>query len=110
MGSKIAFPAQLAVTIQWASLFKKEEGGYCKYCILFGQAPSSVPNFTGSLVTHPLTNLQKANEKLREHFTGLGSNSARKYMYHLAAVEKAENFKCVIEKKQVSIDQQLSSI
>lgn len=81
---------------------------YCKYCILFGQAPSSVSNLTGTLVTHPLTNLQKASEKLREHFTGIGSNSARKY--HLAAVEKAENFKAVIEKKQVPVDQQLSSI
>ena len=64
-----------------------ENGGYCKYCILFDEAsPRSVPSV---LTTLPLTNFQKASEKLREHFTGIGSNSAKKY--HLPAVERAEN-------------------
>ena len=75
-----------------------ENGGYCKYCILFDEAsPRSVPSV---LTTLPLTNFQKASEKLREHFTGIGSNSAKKY--HLAAVERAENFKAVMEKKAVA--------
>ena len=83
-------------------------GGYCKYCVLFGQAPYSVPNFKATLVTLPLTNLKKATEKLREHFYGTCGNTARKY--HLQAVEKAESFKSVMENKLLSIDQQLSSI
>ena len=83
-------------------------GGYCKYCVLFGKAAYSMSSFTGTLITSPLTNLQKASEKLREHFTGLGSSTARKY--HLAAIEKAEHFKAVMEKKQLPINQQLSSI
>ena len=53
------------------------------------------------LVAYPLTNFQKASEKLREHFTGIGSNSAKKS--HLAAVEMAANFKAVMEKRQVPI-------
>ncbi len=78
------------------------------YCILFGQAAYSVSSFKGILITCPLTNLQKASGKVREHFIGLGSTSARKY--HQLAVEKAENFKTTIEKKQLPVDQQLSSI
>ena len=85
-----------------------EGGGYCKYCVLFGQAPCSVPNFKATLVTLPLTNLKKATEKLREHFYGTGGNTPRKY--HLKAVEKAESFKSVMENELLSIDQQLSSI
>ena len=85
-----------------------DKGGYCKYCVLFGQAPSSVSNLTGVLITRPLTNLQKASEKLREHFTGVGTHAARKY--HLAAVEKAMHFRSVVEKKQLPVDQQLSKV
>ena len=84
------------------------QGSYCKYCVLFGQAAYSVYSFTGTLISKPLTNLQKASEKLRNHFIGVGGSSARKY--HLQAVEKAENFKAVMEKKQLPVDQQLSSL
>ena len=86
---------------------EKEQGGYCKYCILFGQAAHSMASFTGTLITLPLTNLQKASEKLREHF-GKSKTSAKKY--HLAAVEKALTFKNIMENRQLSIDQQLSTI
>lgn len=48
-----------------------DQGGYCKY--LFGQAAFSVSNFAGALISRPFTNLQKASEKLREHFEGIGS-------------------------------------
>ena len=73
-----------------------DKGCYCKYCVLFRQAPSSVSNLTGVLITHTLTNLQKASEKLREHFTGVGTHATRKY--HLAAVGKAMHFWSVVEK------------
>ena len=85
-----------------------QKGGYFKYCILFAQAPSIVSKFAGTFITQPLISLQKATEKLWEHFTGCGSISGRKY--HLVAVEKAEFFKAVLEKKQVPVDQQLSRI
>ena len=45
-----------------------DQGGYCKYCVLFGQCAYSVTSFVGVLISRPLTNLQKASEKLREHF------------------------------------------
>ena len=83
-----------------------DQGGYCKYCVLFGQAAFSVSTFAGILIDRPLTNVQKASEKLREHFEGIGSGSARKY--HLLAVEKAESFKSVMESKLLPIDQQVS--
>lgn len=85
-----------------------DQGGYCKYCVLFGKCPSSVPSFVGVLTTRLLTNFPKASEKLREHFTGIGSNSARKD--HLAAVERAEQFKSFMEKKQLPVDQMLSRV
>ena len=85
-----------------------DKGGYCKYCVLFGQAPSSVSNLTGVLITLPLTNLQKASEKLLEHFTGVGTHAAWKH--HLAAVDKAMHFQSVAEKKQLPVDQQLSKM
>ena len=80
-----------------------DQGGDCKFCVLFGESASSV---AGILVSRPLTNLQKASEKLREHFEGIGSGKAKKY--HLQAVEKAELFKSVMEHKLVPVDQQLS--
>lgn len=92
----------------YSGLVYSENVGYCKYCVLFGQAPYSVPNFKAMLVTLPLTNLNKATEKLREHFYSTGGNTPRKY--HLQVVEKAESFKSVMENKLLSIDQQLSNI
>ena len=83
-----------------------DQGGYCKYCVLFGQAAFSVSTFDGILIDRPLTNLQKASEKLREHFEGIGSGSARKY--HLLALEKAELFISVMENKCLPVDQQIS--
>ena len=80
-----------------------DQGGCCKFCVLFGESASSV---AGILVSRPLTNLQKASEKLREHFEGIGSGKAKKYL--LPAVEKAELFKSVMEHKLVPVDQQLS--
>ena len=79
-----------------------DKGGYCKYYILFGQSAFSVPNLTGTLISHPLTNIQKASEKLREHFEGIGNGK-----YHLAAVERAEGFKAVMECNVIPVDQQL---
>ena len=65
-------------------------------------------HFSGVLISKALTNFQKASEKLREHFIGVGGSSARKY--HLIAMEKAEHFRDVLDKKQVPIDEQLSSL
>ena len=69
---------------------ESECGDYCNYCVLFGQALYSVPNFKATLSTLPHTNLKKTTVKLHEHFYG---NTPRKY--HLQAVEKAECFKRV---------------
>ena len=80
-----------------------DKGGCCKYCILFGQFVQSLDR---TLVNRPLTNFKKASDKLREHFEGIGSASARKY--HLIAVERAETFKQVMENKITPVDQQLS--
>ena len=66
------------------------------------------PGLTGTLVTSPLTNLQKASEKLREHFEGVKGESAKKY--HLKALQTAEMFVGVMTKKQLPIDQQLSQV
>ena len=87
-----------------------DQGGYYKYCVLFGRPPHSVSRLTATLVTQPLKNLQKASEKLREHFLGLGSSAPGPRKYHLAASEQAANFIATMERKQLPVDQQLSSI
>ena len=98
----------------WLNLYtglvysEKENGGYCKFYVLFSQAPYSMPSLSGTLITCPLTNFKKASDKLREHFSGTNSNSARKY--HLQAVETAQQFKAVMENEVLPIDHQLSSI
>ncbi len=83
-----------------------DDGGYCKYCVLFGQPSPSVPTLAGTFVIRPLAHLGKASEKLREHFEGVKGGSARKY--HLKAFQVAEMFMNVMSKKQLPIDQQLS--
>ena len=67
------------------------KGRYCKYCVLFGKAACTVSSFTGILIDRSLTNLQKANQKLREHFEGFGSDTAKKY--HLEAIEKHKHLR-----------------
>ena len=108
MGNKTALFSTAGSQYNGLVYSQIKKGGCCEDCILFVQALSSVSNLAGTMITHPLTNLQKASEKLHEHFTGLGSSSARKH--HLAAVEKAENFKAVMEKKQVPVDHYLSTL
>lgn len=86
-----------------------DEGGYCKYCALFGQSAYSSHTFAGILITRPLTDLQKASNKLREYFEGIGgTETVRKY--HLAAVQQAQMFKNVMEHKQIPVDQLLSEV
>ena len=84
------------------------KGGYCKYCVLFGKASCTMQSFTGILIDRPLTNLQKASQKLREHFERTGSDTAKKY--HLEAIEKAQTFRKVMENKQIPVNQQLAKI
>lgn len=60
---------------------KSEDGGYCKYCVLFGRCESSVKEL-GVLVNRPLTNFKKASEKLAEH-------CAKSQKSHHDAMEKA---------------------
>ena len=86
---------------------ESDEGGHCKYCSHFGQSLYSVSNLESrTFVTKPLTNLNKASDKLREHFVGIGNCSAVKY--HQTAPEKAVNFIAMMEKNQLPINQQLS--
>ena len=78
-----------------------EDGGYCKYCVLFGRCESSVKEL-GVLVKRPLTNFKKASEKLAEH-------CAKSQKSHHDAMEKAMTFIAVMENQALSIDQQLNS-
>ena len=79
-----------------------EDGGYCKFCVLFGKCGPSVKEL-GVLVNRPFTNFKKASEKLTEHF---GSQAKK---FHKAAVESAMAFTAAMENQGVSIDQQLIS-
>ncbi len=81
---------------------ESEDGGYCKYCVLFARCEPSVKEL-GVLVNRPLTNFKKATEKLNEHFCSRSRKS------HQAAIEKTMAFMAVMENRAVSIDQLISS-
>ena len=85
-----------------------DQGGHCKYCVLFGQAPHSVFKLPGILVTQPLKHLQNASEKFREHILGIGNSAP--HVYHLAANEAATAFIATMKRKQLPLNQQLSLI
>ena len=93
----------------WLNLYtglvysEKDNGGYCKFCVLFGRAPYSVQSLNSTLVTCPLINFKKASDRLREHFCGTSK-------YHLHAAEMATDFKATMEDKLVPIDQQISTV
>jgi len=57
------------------------KGRYCKYCVLFGKATYSMSSFTGVLTDCPLTNVQKASQKLRDQFEGLKTEPAKKISF-----------------------------
>ena len=69
-----------------------DKGGYCKYCVLFGQCAYSVTSFVGVLISRPLTNFQKASAKLREHFEGLSTGNARKWVKGSELLGRAKSF------------------
>ena len=81
---------------------ESEDGGYCKYCMLFARYEPLVQEL-GVLVNRPLTNFKKATEKLNEHFCSKGRRP------HQGAVERVMTFMVAMKKGAVSIDQQLSS-
>ena len=93
---------------RWLSLYNGEvysgndEGGYCKYCFLFGQYPYSVSALAScTLATKPLKNLKKASDKLCRNWkwfcSQVSSDSNR----------KSCNFIAMMERKQLPVDQQL---
>ena len=87
-----------------------ENGGYCKFCVLFAKCGPSVTQL-GVLVERPFTNFKKASEVLGEHFHGTEGGSASKgRKSHQEAVEAAMSFLAVMEHKALAIDTQLSSI
>ena len=82
---------------------ESDEGGYCKFCVLFAHCQPSVSEL-GVLVNRPLTNLKKATEKLKNHFISEECKS------HHEAVQTALTFCALKENRVLPIDQQLSSI
>ena len=53
-----------------------EDGGFCKYCVLFTSCEASVKEL-GVLVNRPLTNFKKATEILSEHFYNSSKGCSR---------------------------------
>ena len=85
-----------------------EDGGFCKYCVLFGKCEASVKEL-GVLVNRPLINFKKATEKLTEHFYSASKGCSRGKRFHQAAYEEAVTFVSVMDNQSLRIDHQLSS-
>ena len=81
-----------------------EDGGFCKYCVLFSNPEPSVTKL-GVLVTRPLQNFKKATEILNDHFYASHKKGRKS---HQVAYEKALNFISVFENQSLSIASQLS--
>ena len=79
---------------------ESEDGGYCKFCVLFGKCGPTMKEF-GVLVTRPLTDFKRATEKLHDHF------HCKKF--HKAALEAATAFTTTMENPEIAIDRRLSS-
>ena len=82
---------------------ESQDGGYCKFCVLFGKCESKVKKL-GVLVTKPFTNFKKASEKLSDHFLNSG-----KAKFHQSAMQDALTFIAVMEKEDLRIDHQINS-
>ena len=89
----------------WLSKFnglvysESENGGYCKYCVLFGKCGPTMNEF-GILVNRPLTDFKRVSQ----HF-----HSAKGKKYHQAAVEEALAFISVKDNPAFAIDHRLNS-
>lgn len=61
--------APLPTSLQHNGLVYSEsdDGGYCKYCVLFGKCGPTVKEL-GVLVNRPLIDFKRATEKLTDHF------------------------------------------
>ena len=86
---------------------ESQNGGYCKYCVLFGKCEPRVKEL-GVFVNRPFTNFKKASELLGNHFHGLGNSKGNRT--HQNAVQDASMFVKVMEDSSVRIDQQLSTL
>ena len=82
---------------------ESENGGYCKYCVLFGKCGPTMKNF-GVFVNSPLIDFKRVIEKLNLHF-----HSSKGKRFHQAAVEVAHAFMCVKDNSELAIDYRLIS-
>ena len=78
---------------------ESEDGGYCKYCVLFAQDGPGME--LGVLVNRPLIDYKRASEKLCDHF--------RHKQFHKASLEAAATFTSVMKNPDLAVDHQLSS-
>ena len=86
---------------------KSHNGGYCKYCVLFGKHEPSVKEL-GIFVMKPFTNFKKASEQLGGHFHGTKASKGSKTHYN--AMQDATTFMKAMKKKGTRIDHHLSSL
>ena len=78
---------------------ESQNGGYCKYCVLFGKCEATVKEM-GVFINRPFTNFKKASELLGSHFHGFGNSKGNKT--HQKAVG--------LEDSSLRIDYQLSTL
>ena len=82
---------------------ESEDGGYCKFCVLFGKCGPTMKEF-GNLVSKPLVDFKRATEKLNRHF-----HASKGKKFHQRAMEEGIAFVAVMENPSVGIDFRLST-
>ena len=102
-GNKRSFNSSWLDLYKWLVYSPKDNGAYCKYCVLFGNTLKEKSGLKADkLVTSPLTFWTTASEKLKGHNT--------KSAMHQTTAVMAEEFLKIMKSEQMSIDQHLNSV
>lgn len=93
-GQNRKFQRRWLTEYPWLSYSEKDQGSYCRICVLFGPNDGGrSKQRLGCLVKEPLRKYKKA----LQHFTAHAENE-----YHKAALIKAENFSLVWSAKKAN--------
>lgn len=96
---KLRFRSQWLEEFHWLVYSEKEEGAYCKFCVVFAHSGGIGSQPLGQLVKCKFDNWKKAKEILRQH----GESK-----YHIDSVIVAENFLKVAKNEVPAITEKLN--
>ena len=83
----------------WLAYSESEDGGYCKYCVLFARDGPIME--LGVFINRPLIDFKRVTDKLHDHF--------HNKKFHKMSIEAASTFTLVMKNLDLATDHRLSS-